>query len=852
MQLPDFFCRLTVALSASVFLISCGGGDLTVPTTTGTVELTTSTTGSDQDPDGYSIRIDAGAAQEIGASGKFTSPELSPGNHTVELGGLAANCAVDGENPRTVIVAAGEATKIDFLVTCSSTTGSLTVTTATSGSTSDPDGYNISLDGSDGGALGVSGTMTITGLIPGNHLVGLSGLAANCQIQGDNLQVVAISAGATASLEYTVVCSPPPPNPGTLRITTTTNGLNPDPDGYTYAVDGGSANPIGVNATATIPNVAPGAHSVRIAGLASNCTVAGSNPQSVTINSGSSTDLNVVITCTATVGSVRVSVTSSGSPADPDGYLFAIDQGQTSAIGINDQQTVPGISPGTHAVTLSGIAENCRADELSKNVTVTAGATATAAFTITCTPPSPTVGTIHVTTTTTGSQPDPNGYTFTVDGGRGQPIGATEGKDVVNVPAGDHSVVLSGVAENCRVDDDSQNVTVTAGGTATVAFAITCDATTGTIHVTTTTSGTDQDNDFSFAIDNGGAQPISGNQSKDVSAAVGQHTVVLSGVASNCTVDDPSQEVSVTGGGTANVTFTITCAAIPPEVGTIHVTTTTSGDNQDADGYTFTVDNGAGQPIGTTDAKDVPNVPVGKHKVVLSGLADNCRIGDAPKDVDVRSGQTVNAAFTISCESTGPSATKSTMAANPKNMFVGESSTITVSVRTESNAPVANTTVTLSSNGTGDTFTPTSVTTDASGVATFTFSSTVAGDKTITATAGGVTLNDTEVITVSRRTSTTTITSVQPEPSTAGSSIHVTVQVTGTGGGTPTGTVAIFSTSETAGCDAAPLDAAGNAVCDFVLSQPGDQTISATYSGDGQFLDSSDPDGAPHTVTPTE
>ena len=847
----DSLTHRIIGLAVAAVMVGCGGGDLTVPSNTGTLQVTTSTSGTDQDANGYSVLIDAGTPQQIEASGTLTLAELSPGNHAVELGDVAPNCSVTGENPRTVNVATGETTAIGFEVSCSSTTGSVTITTSTSGPTSDPDGYRISIDGNDRGPLDVSGAITVDGLVPGSHLVGLSGLAANCQVQGTNLQPVTVRTGADASVTYTVTCSPPPPISGTLRITTTTSGSDTDPDGYTYALDGGDANPIGVNATAMVVNLEAGAHSVLIAGLAGNCSVQGENPQSVTINGGATTDLAVVISCSATSGNLRVGVTSSGSPTDPDGYAFTIDGGQAQPIGTNDERTVANLSPGSHTVTLSNVAGNCRVDDASKIVTVATGQTASVGFTVTCEVPAPTTGTIHVTTATSGANPDADGYQFAVDRGTAQQIGANESRDIPNLSAGSHSVVLSGVADNCRVDDSSQEVTVTAGATATVAFSITCDATTGTIRVTTTTSGEDQDPDgYSFTVDKGAGQPIGLNDSKDVAGAVGKHKIELSGLASNCKVDHPSQDVTVAPGATATVAFAVTCTALPPTVGTIHVTTQTSGDNPDPDGYTFTIDNGPGQPIGTTDTKDAANVPVGSHTVALSGLAGNCRVDHDTQNVNVPPGGTANAEFKITCESTAPDAARSSMLADPKNIPTGGSSTITVTVRTASNVPVPNTAVNLSSTGTGNTISPSSAVTDANGVATFTFSSTDGGDKTITATAGGVTLNDTEVITVSQRSSTTTITSVSPEPSTAGTSIQVTVHVTGDGGGTPTGTVAIFSAQEVGGCDAAPLDAAGNASCSFVLNQPGPQTIGATYSGDFTFEGSSDPDGAPHVVDP--
>ena len=182
-------------------------------------------------------------------------------------------------------------------------------------------------------------------------------------------------------------------------------------------------------------------------------------------------------------------------------------------------------------------------------------------------------------------------------------------------------------------------------------------------------------------------------------------------------------------------------------------------------------------------------------------------------------------------------------------MPTGESSTITVTVRDGSGEPLAGISVTLESTGTGNTIDPEAATTDANGRATFTFSSTVPGGKTITATAGGVVLEDREAITVLAQSSTTRITRIAPEPSSAGQAIRVTVSVTGSGEIVPTGTVAIFSTRETAGCDAASITTTGIATCEFELSEPGTHTINAVYTGDDRFVESFD--SAQHEVTAT-
>jgi hypothetical protein len=222
------------------------------------------------------------------------------------------------------------------------------------------------------------------------------------------------------------------------------------------------------------------------------------------------------------------------------------------------------------------------------------------------------------------------------------------------------------------------------------------------------------------------------------------------------------------------------------------------------------------------------------------------------KNVTVAPGGTSDVNFSIACTSTAPSAAKSELAANPKEIDAGtESSTIKVTVKNDGGKVLGGVNVTLSSSG-GGTFTPTSATTGADGVATFSFSSTVAGNPEITATAGGVTLTHTETITVVARPTTTAITGIDHEPSTSGQSIIVSFSVVpNSGGGTPTGTVSIFtspSDPEAGGCDA-PLNDQGVGSCGFMLETPGSYTIHAEYPGDLQFEPSFDPDGQTHEVT---
>ncbi len=84
----------------------------------GTLEVAVATTGEGTDDDGYTISVDEGAeTQDVDVSGQ-ASLELDPGQHTVELTGVAANCTVDGDNPTTVTVESGQSVSVDFAVTC--------------------------------------------------------------------------------------------------------------------------------------------------------------------------------------------------------------------------------------------------------------------------------------------------------------------------------------------------------------------------------------------------------------------------------------------------------------------------------------------------------------------------------------------------------------------------------------------------------------------------------------------------------------------------------------------------------------------------------------------------------------
>jgi hypothetical protein len=106
-----------------------------------------------------------------------------------------------------------------------------------------------------------------------------------------------------------------------------------------------------------------------------------------------------------TNGSIQVSVTSTGEPADPTGYTVAVDGGAGHAITAGGTVTISDLSAGPHTVMLGDLAQNCStaAGTNPQTVTVAAGETAQVAFAVICAPLPPAVTTLPATGVTASS-----------------------------------------------------------------------------------------------------------------------------------------------------------------------------------------------------------------------------------------------------------------------------------------------------------------------------------------------------------------------------------------------------------------------------------------------------------------
>ena len=254
----------------------------------------------DRDHDGYAVSVDGGPPQAVSVNASLTIADISPGNHLVRLDGLAANCSVSGPNPRAAEVVVANLVVVSFSVSCIANTGSMHVSTTTSGPEMDPDGYFVTVGGVSKAEMPANGTASISNLREGTYAVSLAGLSGNCVVDGANLLTVNITFGATVEVAFTIRCVPA----GGLRLTTATTGPYLDPNGYDLELrpEGPSSvthATVLTNGTVTVSGLLPGNYRLTLFDILPNCDAVSSNPRVVAITAGSETSVTFDIKCDA-------------------------------------------------------------------------------------------------------------------------------------------------------------------------------------------------------------------------------------------------------------------------------------------------------------------------------------------------------------------------------------------------------------------------------------------------------------------------------------------------------------------------------------------------------------------------
>lgn len=147
------------------------------------------------------------------------------------------------------------------------------------------------------------------------------------------------------------------------------------------------------------------------------------------------------------------------------------------------------------------------------------------------------------------------------------------------------------------------------------------------------------------------------------------YVLTVSGLAQNCTVQDPSPRVihlhpilnlsrlQFGNNGTswaevADPTLVDVNVYCRPRVGDLRVTATTTGIDLDTDGYALGVDGTALGNVGANAATTIAAIRVGHHALNVSGVAFNCAVSSPnPQGVDIAFETTTAAAVQVSCVS---------------------------------------------------------------------------------------------------------------------------------------------------------------------------------------------------------
>jgi hypothetical protein len=195
---------MAVAIAAS----GCGGGSdvASVPDDPLTsLQVVTTVEGEPHDPDGYTLSIDGGPGLRLGVQDILLVPDVEAGGHTLELSGVAPECEVRGENPRTVQILANLTTRTEYGLSCGIPgTGRVTVTTFTYGAR--PESYVVEVTGGPSAIIGPEDQVTLLSVRAGFDTVTLRRVPSVCRVTQANPRVLQVPAGGVKLTLFKIRC----------------------------------------------------------------------------------------------------------------------------------------------------------------------------------------------------------------------------------------------------------------------------------------------------------------------------------------------------------------------------------------------------------------------------------------------------------------------------------------------------------------------------------------------------------------------------------------------------------------------------------------------------------------------
>jgi len=287
-------------LFCSAILLACSepnAPEVPDPPPSLVVRVTTIGPTASLDADGYSLEID-GVGQPIANTAVVNIRDLAPGSHSVSLSGVAGNCSVSA-NPRSVQVTAnGQIAVALFVVSCLANSGTLEISTTTTGQDLDSDGYRILVISPAGTVLDVATSAngaTVHVLPAGPVTLRIEGVQGNCTIDGALEKQLTITHASVVAARFEGQCRAM----RAVRFTAVTTGERLDPNGYNLElllnniiVDGFT---VPANGQQVSTNLLPGNYSVRVSGIELNCSA--SFTEIATVGWDADSDARIDVTC---------------------------------------------------------------------------------------------------------------------------------------------------------------------------------------------------------------------------------------------------------------------------------------------------------------------------------------------------------------------------------------------------------------------------------------------------------------------------------------------------------------------------------------------------------------------------
>jgi len=177
------------------------------PEPNGRIEVTLIVGGYPPDPDGVHVSVGAGEAFVLQDGESHVFADLVTGSHAVHVGGVAWHCDLAGESTRVVDVLEDLTTQLPITVACRNV-GVLVAGTHTAGSSADPDGYVVELEGQAHLPVSDAAAAIWPEVEPGQYQVSLVGLADHCWMPGERVVMVDVAAADTARVNFDIACPP--------------------------------------------------------------------------------------------------------------------------------------------------------------------------------------------------------------------------------------------------------------------------------------------------------------------------------------------------------------------------------------------------------------------------------------------------------------------------------------------------------------------------------------------------------------------------------------------------------------------------------------------------------------------